>query len=152
LSRVFGVFSGLGVARWIYAEISKIALTFPVFYGILSNMKTKEHPDVRPRSEIIGAIAAIPSAVQGKICEMRKQLAGGEVATYYNLQYWADGRNHTIHIPREKLAQFKDAVSGGERLKRLVSELSEADARDILSSAPPLKKSSQRSRSRARPR
>ena len=115
-------------------------------------MKTKEQPDVRSRSEIIGAIAAIPSAVQGKICEMRKQLAGGKVATYYNLQYWADGRNHTIHIPREKLAQFRDAVRGGERLKALVAELAKTDARDILSSEPPLKKSSPRSRSRARPR
>ena len=142
----------LGVARWIYAEISKTALTFPVFYGIILNMKAKEQQDVRPRSEIIGEIAAIPSAVQGKICEMRKQLSGGKVATYYNLQYWADGRNHTIHIPREKLAQFRDAVRGGERLKALVAELAETDARDILSSEPPLKKSSPKSRSRARPR
>ena len=140
------------MARWIYAEISKTTLTFPVFYGIILNMKAKEQQDVRPRSEIIGEIAAIPSAVQGKICEMRKQLSGGKVATYYNLQYWADGRNHTIHIPREKLAQFRDAVSGGERLKRLATELAEADARGILSSAPPLKKSSPKSRSRARPR
>ena len=127
-------------------------MTFSVFNGILLNMKTKEQPDVRSRSEIIGAIAAIPSAVHGKICEMRKQLAGGKVATYYNLQYWADGRNHTIHIPREKLAQFRDAVRGGERLKALVAELAETDARDILSSEPPLKKSSPKSRSRARPR
>ena len=115
-------------------------------------MKDKTHKKARPRAEIPGAIAAIPSAVQGKICEMRKTLAGGKVATYYNLQYWADGRNHTIHIPREKLAQFRDAVSGGEKLKGLVAELAEADAHDILSSAPPLKKSSPRSRSRARPR
>ena len=115
-------------------------------------MKDKTSKKTRPRAEILGAIAAIPSAVQGKICEMRKTLAGGKVATYYNLQYWADGRNHTIHIPREKLAQFRDAVSGGEKLKGLVAELAEADAHDILSSAPPLKKSSPRSRSRARPR
>ena len=115
-------------------------------------MKTKKQQDVRQRSTIIGEIAAIPSAVQGKICELRKRLSGGKVATYYNLQYWADGRNHTIHRPREKLAQFRDAVSGGERLKRLVTELAEADARGILSSVPPLKKSSQKSRSRARPR
>ncbi|MBQ3341425.1 MAG: hypothetical protein IJG84_05990 [Kiritimatiellae bacterium] len=99
-------------------------------------MKTKELQDVRRRSEIIGEIAAIPSAVQGKICEMRKHLSGGKVATYYNLQHWADGRNHTMHIPRGKLARFRDAVSGGEKLKRLVSELAEADARDILSFAP----------------
>jgi hypothetical protein len=139
------------VVRWIYAEISKTALTLPVFYDILSNMKTKERQNVRPRSEIIGKIAAIPSAVQGKICEMHKKLAGGKTATYYNLQYWSEGRNHSIHVPREKLAEFKEAVAGGKRLRSLVTELGEADASDILSSASPLKKKSSRSPSGARP-
>ena len=115
-------------------------------------MKNETPQEQRSRAEILAAIAAIPSAVQGTICEMHKTLAGGKVGTYYNLQYWADGRNHTIHIPREKLAQFRDAVRGGERLKALVAELAETDARDILSSEPPLKKSSPKSRSRARPR
>ena len=114
-------------------------------------MKTKEQSDVRSRSEIIGAIAAIPSAVHGKICEMRKQLAGGKVATYYNLQYWADGKNHSIHVPREKLAEFKEAVEGGRKLRMLVTELGESDAQDILSSAPALKKKFSRSPSKAPP-
>ena len=115
-------------------------------------MKSKTTLSSRPRAEILGAIAAIPSAVQGKICEMHKPLADGTVATYYNLQYWADGRNHTVHIPREKLEQFKEAIMGGERLRRLVKELSDADARDILDGGSPLKKNSSTLRSKARPR
>ena len=80
-------------------------------------MKTEAMPSSRSRAEILGSIAAIPHAVQGKICEMRKKLAGGKTATYYNLQYWSDGRNHSIHVPREKLAEFKEAVEGGRKLQ-----------------------------------
>ena len=103
-------------------------------------MKNETPQKTRSRAEILGAIAAIPHAVQGKICEMHKTLAGGKTATYYNLQYWSEGRNHSIHVPREKLAEFKEAVAGGKRLRSLVTELGEADASDILSSASPLKK------------
>ena len=112
-------------------------------------MKTDASASVRSRAEILGAIAAIPHAVQGKICEMHKTLAGGKTATYYNLQYWAEGKNHSIHVPREKLAEFRDAVEGGKKLRSLVTELGESDAQDILSSAAPLKKKSSRSPSKA---
>ncbi len=114
-------------------------------------MKSETPRKTRSRAEILGAIAAIPHAVQGKVCEMRKRLAGGGTATYYNLQYWSEGRNHSIHVPREKLAEFKEAVDGGKRLRSLVAELGEADAGDILSSAPPSQKKSSRSPSGARP-
>ena len=137
------------VDRRIYAKSCGRGLTFAAFYGILLNMKTSTIPSSRSRAEILGAIAAIPHAVQGKICEMHKTLAGGKTATYYNLQYWSDGRNHSIHVPREKLAEFKEAVEGGRKLRSLVAELGEADASDILSSAPALKKKSSRSPSRA---
>ena len=39
-------------------------------------MKNKAPLSSRSRSEILGAIASIPRAVQGKICEMHKTLAG----------------------------------------------------------------------------
>ena len=130
-------------------DFSFSGLTCRIFNSILLNMKTQTPPAVRSRAEILGAIAAIPSAVQGKICEMRKTLANGTVATYHNLQWWADGKNHTVHIPKEKLDLFKEAAAGGERLLALVAELSESDTRDILSSAPPLKKKSSRSPSKA---
>ena len=128
-----------------------MGLTFSVFYGTLLNMTTEASHSSRSRAEILGAIAAIPHAVQGKICEMHKTLAGGRTATYYNLQYWADGKNHSIHVPREKLAEFNEAVEGGRKLRLLVTELSESDAQDILSSAPALKKKSSRSPSKAPP-
>ena len=114
-------------------------------------MKNETPQEQRSRAEILAAIAAIPSAVQGTICEMHKTLAGGKVGTYYNLQYWSEGINHSIHVPREKLAEFKEAVAGGKRLRSLVTELGEADASDILSSAPPLKKKSSRLPSGVRP-
>lgn len=140
-----------GWAAEFMQKVSETPLTSPPFYGILLNMKKETPQKTRSRAEILGAIAAIPHAVQGKICEMHKKLAGGKTATYYNLQYWSEGRNHSIHVPREKLAEFKEAVAGGKRLRSLVTELGEADASDILSSAPSLKKKSSRSPSGARP-
>ena len=71
-------------------------------------MESETHRKTRSRAEILGAIAAIPHAVQGKVCEMRKRLAGGGTPTYYNLQYWSEGRNHSIHVPRKKLAEFME--------------------------------------------
>ena len=103
-------------------------------------MKNKAALSSRSRSEILGAIASIPRAVQGKICEMHKTLAGGKTATYYNLQYWSQGKNHSVHIPRERLDEFREAVEGGMKLRSLVTELGESDVQDILSSAAHLKK------------
>ena len=78
--------------------------------------------------------------------------SSGKTITYHKLQYWADGRNHAIHIPKEKLPDFEAAVENGRRLRELLAELTEAAARDMLSPDSPLKKSSPKSRSRARPR
>lgn len=98
----------------------------------------------RPRAEIIAELAAIPSAVQGKICEDRRILADGTTAVYHNLQWWADGRNHTFRIPEEKLPAFAEAVKGGAAAKKLLSELAKADTESILSAESPLKKNSRR--------
>ena len=87
-------------------------MTPPPFNSIPLNMESETPRKTRSRAEILGAIAAIPHAVQGKVCEMRKRLAGGGTATYYNLQYWSEGRNHSIHVPREKLAEFKEGRAG----------------------------------------
>jgi len=113
-------------------------------------MKNKSTPSRRSRAEILAAIAKIPAAVQGKICSMTKTLADGSTATYYNLQQWRDGKNHTTHIPTERLAEFRKALEGGESLRSLEAELSDIDAESILSSASSLKKKSRKSRSGAR--
>ena len=103
-------------------------------------MKTTPAKSPRTRAKILAELAALPSAVQGKICEDKRILANGTTAVYHNLQYWADGRNHTIRIPREKLAEFTEAVKGGQTAKKLLAELTKTDAETILSSKSPLKK------------
>lgn len=106
--------------------------------------------DTPSRSEIIASLASLPHALQGKICDDPRVLADGRTVTYHNLQFWADGRNHTIRIPEEKLAEFKEAVANGRKAKALLADLTRADAREMLSSAPALKKKSPKSRSGAR--
>ena len=120
--------------------------------GIISNMKTTQPSTGRTRAEILASIANLPDSVQGSISSYTVTTSSGKTITYHKLQYWADGRNHAIHIPKEKLPDFEDAVENGRRLRELIAELTEVTARDMLSPATPLKKSSPRSRSRARPR
>ena len=108
-------------------------------------MNIKKTKRAKTRAKIIAELASLPSAVQGKICEDRRVLANGKTAVYHNLQYWADGRNHTIRIPSDKLADFQRAVKGGATAKKLLVELSKTDAEAILSSETPLKKSSRTS-------
>ena len=115
-------------------------------------MKKPQPSSGRTRAEILASIANLPDSVQGSISSYTVTTSSGREITYHKLQYWAGGRNHAIHIPKEKLAAFKAAIESGQRLRELLAELTEATARDMLSSDPPLKKTSSRSRSRARPR
>jgi hypothetical protein len=96
--------------------------------------------EIRRRAEILGELENIPFAVQGKICENRKKLADGTVAVYHNLQWWQDGKNHAMHIPEERLAEFEEAVKGGKRARELLMELSRSDAESILSAESTSKK------------
>ena len=104
--------------------------------------------EMRRRAEILGELENIPFAVQGKICENRKKLADGTVAVYHNLQWWHDGRNHAVHIPEDRLAEFEEAVKGGRRAKELLMELSRRDAETVLSTEATSKKKSARYASR----
>ena len=119
---------------------------------MISNMKTTQPSAGRTRAEILASIASLPDSVQGSISSYTVTTSSGKAIAYHKLQHWADGRNHAIHIPKEKLPDFEAAVENGRRLRGLLAELTEATARDMLSSDPPLKKSSSKSRSRARPR
>jgi hypothetical protein len=96
--------------------------------------------EIRRRAEILGELENIPFAVQGKICENRKKLADGTVAVYHNLQWWQDGKNHAMHIPEERLAEFEEAVKGGKRARELLMELSRSDVESILSAESTSKK------------
>lgn len=105
---------------------------------------------IRSRAEILAEFENIPFPVQGKICVNRKPLANGGVGVYHNLQWWADGKNHTLHIPEDRLAEFEEAVKGGKRVRELVLELSASATGALLSAeASTSKKKSTRSASRA---
>ncbi len=108
-------------------------------------MKTTPSKSPRTRAKIVAELASLPSAIQGKICEDKRKLANGTTAVYHNLQYWANGRNHTVRIPKDKLSAFREAVKGGATAKRLLAELAEADTEAILSAGSALKKSSRTS-------
>ncbi len=97
--------------------------------------------ETRRRAEILGELENIPFAVQGKICENRKTLADGRIAVYHNLQWWHDGKNHAVHIPENRLAEFEEAVKGGKRAEELLAELSVCDTEAILSGESTSKKS-----------
>lgn len=107
---------------------------------------TNETPKkARSRQEILAEIAGLPPSVQGTISSYRNVRKNGTVATYHNLQYTRKGKNHSFAIPVDKVADFKAAVAAGKKLKELVFELSLANAREIVSSESPLKKSSRTS-------
>ena len=112
-------------------------------------MKTTPHSEGRTRAEILASIANLPDSVQGSISSYEVRTSSGRKITYHKLQYWAGGRNHSVHIHSERLAEFKAAVESGGRLRELLAELTEVTVRDILSSAPALKNKSSRSPSGA---
>ena len=108
-------------------------------------MKNKSSQKARSRAETLVEIAGLPPSVQGTISSYRNVRKNGTVATYHNLQYTHKGKNHSFAIPVDKVADFKAAVAAGKKLKELVFELSLANAREIVSSGSPLKKSSRSS-------
>lgn len=112
-------------------------------------MKKTTHSHARTKAEILGSIANLPDSVQGSISSYTVSTSSGNKITYHKLQYWANGKNHAIHIPKEKLPQFQNAVKNGDRMRDLLAELTEATANSILSSDTPLKKKSSRSPSKA---
>ncbi len=113
-------------------------------------MKTTTKPKARSRAEILTEMASLPHSVQGKISSYRSVTSSGRTIVYHNLQWWADGKNHSMHIPSAKVAEIEEAIKNGKRLWELATELSLADASEILSSPSPLKKTSRVSSSRAR--
>lgn len=114
-------------------------------------MKKQAQKTARTRAQIIAELATLPTAIQGKICEDRRVLASGKIAVYHNLQYWANGKNHTYRIPAGKVNQFKEAVKNGAKARELLNELTQVDTQTILSSETPLKKNSLNKSSKAPP-
>jgi len=105
---------------------------------------------IRSQSEIIGEMASLSGAMQGRISTFTVTSSSGAVHTYSKLQYWDGKKTVSVHIPRGREPEFQKAVSDGEKLKDLMLELTKSNAASILSSASSLKKKSRKSHSKAR--
>ncbi|MCQ2300882.1 MAG: hypothetical protein MJZ81_12265 [Bacteroidales bacterium] len=108
-------------------------------------MQKKSLSTSRSRAEILAEIAALPPSVQGRISSYKNVRKNGTTVIYNNLQWWADGRNHALFIPADKVSQIKEAIKQGKKMQKLVRELSLADAQEIIASGSALKKSSRTS-------
>lgn len=97
-------------------------------------MQKKSLSTSRSRAEILAEIAALPPSVQGRISSYKNVRKNGTTVIYNNLQWWADGRNHALFIPADKVSQIKEAIKQGKKMQKLVRELSLADAQEIIAS------------------
>ncbi len=87
-----------------------------------------EHPlSAADRAALVHEATTLPSYIKGKICEIKKTRKNGEVVTYYNLQYWHQGRNHTKYIPREALPRVREGIQNAQRLEKILERLSGID-------------------------
>lgn len=87
----------------------------------------------RNRNAILADIATIGLSVRGSVTQKRRKLADGTERIYHQLQYWSEGKNHTIHIPDDLVDRFKAAVAEADVLDGLVKELSDSDTKMVLS-------------------
>jgi hypothetical protein len=108
-------------------------------------MKNKSSKKVRSRAEILAEIAALPPSIQGTISPYKCPRKNGPPAVYHNLQYTLNGKNHSMTIPVGMVAEFKNALASGKKLKDLVLELSDADTKLLVEQSSALKKSSRTS-------
>lgn len=108
-------------------------------------MQKKPSDKARSRDEILAEIDALPPSIQGTISSYKCPRKNGPPAVYHNFQYTIKGKNHSMTIPVGMVAEFKNAIASGKKLKDLVLELSNADARLLVEQASALKKSSRTS-------
>ena len=115
--------------------------TYVILYACKGHLQLTPAP--APRSS--RKSPPCPPSVQGRISSYKNVRKNGTSVTYHNLQWWADGRNHALFIPADKVPQIKEAIKQGKKMQKLVRELSLADAQEIIASGSALKKSSRTS-------
>ena len=71
-------------------------------------MKTS---DLSP-AQILAQIAQIQSMEQGKLSSYQRAGRSKDADTYYRLQTWKDGKNHTRHVRPEELPALQAALDG----------------------------------------
>jgi len=83
----------------------------------------------KDRHEILGQIGQIPVIVEGKLSE-RRDTTGKP--TGYKLQRWRQGKNQTLHVRSELVAQVREGTAGYKRLTELTQEYVRACEQEVL--------------------
>jgi hypothetical protein len=76
-------------------------------------MSTKTTPE-----SILLDLAQIQRLERGTISVIRQ----GPEGAYYNHQCYEDGRNVSRYVPREQVAELKEALAGYQRFEQLVDQ------------------------------
>ena len=103
-------------------------------------MKTSHAVQSRDRAAILADINTVGSCIAGTLTERRRELRGGGVAVYHQLQRWEGGRNVTVHVPPDKVQAVRAGIAGRERIGALLEEVSAADTAEALAGGDGVKK------------
>jgi hypothetical protein len=72
--------------------------------------------------QILAQIVQIQSMERGKLCEYRHAGRSSQAGSYFKLQMWQDGKNHTRHVRPEELPALRDALEGYARFGQLTDQ------------------------------
>ena len=73
-------------------------------------------------AQILAQIAQIQSMELGKLCEYRHAARSPQAGSYFKLQRWQDGKNHTRHVRPEELPTVREAIEGYARFRQLTDQ------------------------------
>ena len=70
-------------------------------------------------AQILAEIAKIQSMEFGKLSEYQHATRSKDSTSYFRLQYWKDGKNHSRHVRPEELPALRAALDGYARFIQL---------------------------------
>lgn len=78
-------------------------------------------PSLSP-AQILVQIAQIQSMEFGKLSEYQHPERSKDSGSYFRLQNWQDGKNHTRHVRPEELPALRVALEGYARFRALTEQ------------------------------
>ena len=72
--------------------------------------------------QILAQIAQIQSMEFGKLSEYRHPGRSKDSGSYFRLQIWKDGKNHSRHVRPEELPALREALEGYVRFQALCEQ------------------------------
>ncbi len=74
------------------------------------------------KQHILRQIAGITAMERGKLSAFSFDDRPGAAGPYYRLQRWANGKNHSRHVPAEEVPAVQAAVDGYAQFQQLTEQ------------------------------